>query len=124
MGQSEYHLEENIELKGNYFPEVALDEIKEFMESLNGDDLNRFMNLPFKDPSKMFWTAFPLGIFGVDRFMLGETGLGLVKLLTLGLFFIGFIADCFTITSRTKSYNFQQFLVFKINSHKIKQKNQ
>jgi hypothetical protein len=97
----------------SYFPLVAWDDITEYMQNINDNDFDLFLTFSFKDPFKMFWTAFPLGIFGIDRFLLGDTGLGILKLLTLGQFFIGFTIDCFTIIDRTKNFNYNKFLQIK-----------
>jgi TM2 domain-containing membrane protein YozV len=64
----------------------------------------------------MIFAACPLGVFGVDRFLLGDTGLGIVKMLTFGQFLIGFTIDIFTVKKRTRDYNFDLFLKFKIKS--------
>jgi TM2 domain-containing membrane protein YozV len=104
---------------GNYFPIVAWADIKEYLQDLNDEEYNSFLKYTFKNPNKLFWTAFPLGIFGIDRFILGDTGLGIVKLLTLGQFLIGFIIDCFTIFSRTRSYNYEKFVTIKIGHNSL-----
>jgi TM2 domain-containing membrane protein YozV len=39
------------------------------------------------------------GTLGVDRFMLGQTGLGIAKLLTCGGFGIWAMIDCFLIAT-------------------------
>jgi TM2 domain-containing membrane protein YozV len=57
-----------------------------------------------------------LGIFGVDRFVLGEVGLGVVKMLTFGQFFIGFVLDSFTIFDRTRNYYYEWFLQIKLRN--------
>ena len=67
-----------------------------------------FANL--KGGTMMFLIAFFLGGYGVDRFMLGETGLGVAKLLTCGGCGIWSIVDLFTVGGRTKKYNAEKIL--------------
>jgi TM2 domain-containing membrane protein YozV len=51
----------------------------------------------------VFSIAF--GGFGIDRFLVGDTGLGLLKLFTGGLFGILWLVDIFLITGRVDLYN-------------------
>ena len=67
-----------------------------------------FANL--KGTTMMFLIAFFLGGYGVDRFMLGETGLGVAKLLTCGGCGIWAIIDLFTVGGRTRKYNAEKVL--------------
>lgn len=67
-----------------------------------------FANL--KGSTMMFLIAFFLGGYGVDRFMLGETGLGVAKLLTCGGCGIWALIDLFTVGGRTKKYNSEKIL--------------
>ncbi|MFI5135813.1 MAG: TM2 domain-containing protein, partial [Chitinophagales bacterium] len=46
-----------------------------------------------------------VGHLGIDRFMLGETGLGVAKLLTCGGLGIWTIVDWFTIMQHTRELN-------------------
>jgi TM2 domain-containing membrane protein YozV len=48
------------------------------------------------------------GQLGIDRFVLGETGLGLAKLLTCGGLGIWAIVDWFLIMGRAKEINMQK----------------
>ncbi|MDE6807294.1 MAG: TM2 domain-containing protein [Prevotella sp.] len=63
-----------------------------------------------KGTTMMFIIAFFLGAYGVDRFMLGQTGLGAAKLLTCGGCGIWSIIDLFTICGRTRTYNANKIL--------------
>jgi TM2 domain-containing membrane protein YozV len=48
------------------------------------------------------------GHFGIDRFLLGEVGLGVAKLLTCGGLGIWTIVDWFLIMGRTRELNMQR----------------
>ena len=50
------------------------------------------------------------GCYGVDRFVLGEVGLGCAKLLTCGGCGIWALIDTFTAPSRTRKYNSEKIL--------------
>ena len=51
-----------------------------------------------------------LGSLGIDRFMLGDTGMGILKLLTAGLCGVLTIIDWFTISNKAKECNFAKFM--------------
>lgn len=55
--------------------------------------------------------AWFLGCFGVDRFYTENTGLGVVKLLTLGGCGIWTIIDLFTASKRAKELNFNKLML-------------
>ena len=63
-----------------------------------------------KSPTMILILAIFLGGYGVDRFMLGETGLGVAKLLTCGGCGIWAIIDWFTAGSRTRKYNAEKIM--------------
>lgn len=58
-----------------------------------------------KDPGTMLVLSVLFGSWGVDRFMLGHTGMGILKLLTLGCCGVLTIIDWFGIKSKTHEYN-------------------
>ncbi len=51
-----------------------------------------------------------VGALGIDRFMLGEVGLGVAKLLTAGGCGIWTIVDWCIITNKTKEYNYNELM--------------
>lgn len=61
-----------------------------------------------KDPTTMIIISLLAGGLGIDRFMLGETGMGIAKLLTCGGFGIWTIIDWFVIMGRTRELNMQR----------------
>ena len=68
------------------------------------------MAVELTHPITMLLISFFLGGFGVDRFMLGDTGMGVLKLLTGGLCGILSLVDLFTISSKAKEQNFNKVM--------------
>lgn len=83
--------------------------IKEKLASLpEGKDV-QVASTSFKNPTTMLIVSIFLGSYGVDRFMLGDTGLGVAKLLTCGGCGIWTIIDWCSIKQKTYDYNFKLF---------------
>ena len=51
----------------------------------------------------LLWFLF--GYIGVHKFYLNKFGMGILYILTGGLFFIGLLIDLFTIPSQVRKYN-------------------
>ena len=58
-----------------------------------------------KDRTIMLVVSIFLGHFGIDRFLLGDIGFGLLKLFTFGGLGILTLIDWFLIMGRTDDYN-------------------
>lgn len=84
--------------------------IRSQLETLDDSRFPYIQSIEFKNPTILLIISVFLGSFGVDRFMLGETGLGVLKLITCGGFGIWTIVDWFIITNNTKEYNFHKFM--------------
>lgn len=94
-----------------FFPPDKVIYLREKMSNTNEETLNELIKTDLKDPSTFLLLSVLLGIFGVDRFLLGDVGFGLIKLLTFGGFGILVIADWFSVVKRTKEQNFNKIIL-------------
>ena len=80
-------------------------------EQLLQTDDSQFMMIQtttYREPILMLIISILGGHFGIDRFIVGDTGLGVAKLLTCGGLGIWTIVDWFLIMERTKEVNFEK----------------
>jgi hypothetical protein len=66
----------------------------------------------FKDPTMALILSVLVGSLGVDRFYIGDVGLGVGKLLTCGGAYIWWLIDLFMIQDSTRKKNMEMFLMF------------
>jgi TM2 domain-containing membrane protein YozV len=64
--------------------------------------------LTFKDPTTSLIVSLVAGGLGIDRFLIGDTGLGLGKLFTCGGLGIWTIVDWFMIMAATREKNMEK----------------
>lgn len=95
---------------GEKFPGDKLMLMSDQLSKLDDNKLIVIQSLDYKDPTTLLIISIFVGHLGIDRFMLGQTGMGIGKLLTCGGFGIWTIIDWFSIKSATKEYNYQKFL--------------
>ena len=74
------------------------------------EDSIRIQMVSPKDPLMVLLISLFAGGLGIDRFMLGQTGLGIAKLLTCGGLGIWTIVDWFLIMGETRDYNFRELM--------------
>jgi len=84
--------------------------VKQKLEELSDDKFMAIQSIDFQSPTLLLVISIIGGSLGIDRFMLGDTGLGVVKLITGGACGIWTIVDWFTVQERTKKYNYKKFL--------------
>lgn len=94
----------------NYFHEFDLDFLKGDLESLSKEELKLFMETNFVNPNVNFAVSILTNVLGVDRFVIGQTDIGLLKLLTAGGLGVWAIIDWFQIKELTQEYNFNKAL--------------
>lgn len=93
-------------VNGKKFSAYQLSQIKAELPKLTEAQFQAILSQDFKDPTLMLLISLMGGILGIDRFMLNDTGLGIIKLLTCGGFYIWMIIDWFIIQDRAKEYNY------------------
>lgn len=93
-----------------YFPEESMMMVKDKFETFDESKSSMLYTLCLKDPTMALILSIVAGGFGVDRFYIGDTGLGILKLLTCGGCGIWTIIDYFLIMKVTKEKNFEKFI--------------
>lgn len=93
------------------FPSEKIPMLKMQLEKIDDSKFTALLALNLKDPTTLLIVSLFAGSLGIDRFMLGETGLGVAKLLTCGGLGIWTIVDWFTIMQRTRELNFNNLMM-------------
>ena len=104
------HVESYIATNQKYFPAEKIAFIREKLSAMDQAQFNLVTSVSLKDPTVMLIISLFLGSFGVDRFMLGETGMGVLKLLTAGACGVLTIIDWVTIMKKTRELNFNNIM--------------
>ena len=93
-----------------YFPEEKAVYLKDKLRTMDDEKFSLVSTIELKDPTTLLLVSIFLGTFGIDRFMLGDTGMGILKLLTAGCCGVLTIIDWFTISKKTKEANFNKVM--------------
>ena len=94
-----------------YFEGHQLPFIRERLLDVEDSKFIYLQSLNLKDPTISIILSLFAGNLGIDRFVLGDTGLGVGKLLTCGGLGIWTIVDWFLIMGRTREVNFEKLSV-------------
>lgn len=93
-----------------YFPTEKIMLVKERLQSMDDSKFAMLSTVELKDPMTILLVSIFLGTLGIDRFMIGDIGMGILKLLTGGVCGILTIIDWFTISKKTKELNFNNIM--------------
>ena len=93
-----------------YFEGHQINAVREKLIALDDSRSLMLHTLNLKDPTTILIVSLLAGHFGIDRFMVGDTGLGVGKLLTCGGLGIWTIVDWFIIQGRAKEVNFTKVI--------------
>ncbi len=94
-----------------YLPAEKVVFLKQKLLEADEAKFNLVSAVEFKDPTTLLMVSIFLGSLGIDRFMLGETGMGILKLLTLGLCGILTIIDWFSVQKKAKELNYTKLML-------------
>lgn len=93
-----------------YFPAEKIMYLKDKLSVMDDSKFATISTIEMKDPTTVLLISIFLGSLGIDRFMIGDTGMGILKLLTAGCCGILTIIDWFTISNKTKELNFNNIM--------------
>ena len=89
-----------------YFPTEKMMFLKDKLYKMDESKFALLSAIELKDPTTLLLVSIFLGSLGVDRFMLKDTGMGVLKLLTGGCCGILTIIDWFSVQNKVKEANF------------------
>lgn len=97
---------------GNKMPADKADIIREKLANIDDSRYETISSIDLKDPIVMLLISIFLGELGIDRFLLGEIGMGVLKLLTGGLCGILWLIDLFRIMKKVRDHNYKELMKF------------
>jgi TM2 domain-containing membrane protein YozV len=83
--------------------------IKSALEKMDDGKAAALAGLQLKNPTTGLLIALFLGGWGIQRFMINQTGRGVLMLLTAGGCGVLTIIDWFTIMGAFRAFNYEQF---------------
>lgn len=96
---------------GKFFPSAQIPMIRSRMLAMDDSKSTMLFAQQFKDPTTSLIISIVAGAFGIDRFIIGDTGIGIGKLLTLGGCGIWTIVDWFMIQDATRQKNMEMLQI-------------
>ncbi len=93
-----------------YFPAEKIMYLKDKLRTMDEQKFSLISTIDFKEPTTILIVSIFLGSLGIDRFMIGDTGMGVLKLLTCGVCGIMTIVDWCTISKKVKEVNFNNVM--------------
>ncbi len=94
-----------------YLPAEKIVFIKQKLLETDESKFNLISAVEFKDPTTLLLVSIFVGVLGIDRFMLGEIGMEVLKLLTGGVCGVLAIVDWFTIQKKARELNYNNLML-------------
>nr|WP_297309802.1 TM2 domain-containing protein [uncultured Flavobacterium sp.] len=95
-----------------YFESHQLYNIRELLLKTNESRWGYITSIQFKDPTNILIVSILAGTLGIDRFIIGDVGLGVGKLITCGGLGIWALIDLFFVMGATKEKNLEELLMY------------
>ena len=86
--------------------------VTEKMKTMSDDKFALIQSTSLMSPTLVWVISFFFGYLGIDRFLVGSVGAGVVKLLTFGGFGIWWLIDLFIIAGKARENNFKKISAF------------
>lgn len=93
---------------GKNFQDYQIPALREMLLEMDDRKWLMLQTIQLKDPTIALIISLLAGTLGIDRFYIGDMGLGVLKLITCGGFGIWTIVDWFLIMGATRSKNMQK----------------
>lgn len=93
---------------GKFFQSHQISQVRDKLLAIDDSKWALVQSLEFRDPTMILIVSLLAGGFGVDRFLIGDTGMGVGKLLTCGGLGIWAIVDWFLIMDAAREKNIEK----------------
>lgn len=97
-------------MNNKYLPESQILFVRERLLAADDSKEGLLHAIQFKDPIIALILSLLVGGIGIDRFYIGDTGLGIAKLITCGGLGIWALIDLFLIMNATREKNFVRLM--------------
>ena len=104
-------VEQLLLLNGSKIPTESIPLLREKLSQSEDVTMAQLAFSQLKDPILSLVLSITLGYWGVDRFYIGDIGMGIGKVLTCGGAYIWYIIDIFLIMDATKKKNLETILM-------------
>lgn len=94
-----------------YLPPEKIVFLQQRLLEADDEKFNLISAIEFKDPDTFLMVSIFFGVLGIDRFMLGETRMGILKLLTGGVCGVLAVADWFSIQKKVRDLNYNNLML-------------
>lgn len=93
-----------------YYESHQMAIIRDLMLKADDSKIIAVQSISLKDPGTTIIVSILGGQLGIDRFLLGDTGMGIGKLLTCGGLGIWAIVDWFLVMGRAREINYENLM--------------